>query len=203
MNDPFPSVPPPGDAPVEQSFFVDSPGLPAPDPILPEAVATPLSEPPPPLSVHDGVQGRQWPPRVLADLMTRQLIAIGEDEALGDLEGGMKRFRFRHLPVVSEGKKLVGLISRSDFLHALLGTAPDGTPLADKVDATTTARAIMRRKLITARVDTSIEAACRVMLQEKLACLPVVTEDATLVGIVTETDFIKLTRDLIERRSEG
>ena len=93
----------------------------------------------------------------------------------------------------------MGLISRTDFLHAALGTAPDGKPTTEKVDEKTTARTIMRRSVVTARVDTPIETACRVMLQEKLACLPIVAEDSTLLGIVTETDFVKLTLDLIER----
>jgi acetoin utilization protein AcuB len=208
--DPFPSVPPPGGAYADAALLAATAAKAGPEVVeLEPSPAEPpppppahhRSEPPAPLSVHGGIVGRQWPPRVLADLMTRQIIAVGEDELLGDLEGGMKRFRFRHLPVVSEGRKLVGLISRSDFLHALLGTTPSGQPIAEKVDASTPARAIMRRSVVTARVDTSIETACRVMLQEKLTCLPIVTDDSTLVGIVTETDFVKLTLELIERGS--
>jgi len=195
-SDPFPATPDASANPAPEVVEL-TPG-PAEAPSLPPQ-ARHRSEPPSPLSVHDGLPARKWPPSVLADLMTRQLIAIGENEQLGDLEGGMKRFRFRHLPVVGEAGKLVGLISRTDFLHAALGTAPDGKPTTEKVDEKTTARTIMRRSVVTARVDTPIETACRVMLQEKLACLPVVGEDSTLLGIVTETDFVKLTLDLIER----
>lgn len=160
------------------------------------------SEPPAPLNVLDGLPAKRWPPAVVGDLMTRQIIAISEDEPLGDLEAGMKHFRFRHLPVVS-GKKLVGLISRSDFLHALLGVGPDGAPLASKTDGTTRARSIMRRNVITARMDSPLQTACQIMLQEKLSCLPVVDEHATLVGILTETDFVKLTSEQFSRGESG
>lgn len=168
-----------------------------PPPLRPRA-ATP-SEPPAPLNTEDNLPPRKWPPETVGDLMTRQIIAINEEEPLGDLEGGMKHFRFRHLPVVSGGKKLVGLISKSDFLHALLGLAADGSPLAQPVSASTRAGAIMRRSVVTARVDSPLETACEVMLQEKLSCLPVVSDDATLVGILTETDFIKLAREQFRR----
>jgi CBS domain-containing protein len=86
----------------------------------------------------------------------------------------MKHFRFRHLPVVSGGKRLVGLIAKSDFLHALLGVAPDGSPLLERVTTETRAGSIMRRSVVTARVDTPLRTAAQVMLQEKLSCLPVV-----------------------------
>lgn len=145
-----------------------------------------------PLSVMGGLPRPNWPPQTVGDLMTRLVITLDENEPLGDLEAGMKHFRFRHLPVLSGGKKLVGLISKSDFLHALLGTAPDGTPLTGKIDPNTHAGTIMRRNVVTARMDSSLETACQVMLQEKLSCLPVILEDTTLVGILTETDFVRL-----------
>lgn len=190
VNDPFPGA----TADVAAGPVTLEPGP-------PEAPPVPVrrSEAPTPLNVHTGVAAPQWPPRVLGDLMTRKLIALGEDELLGNLEASMKHFRFRHLPVVGEGGKLVGLITRTDFLHAALGTAPDGKPTTEKIDENTSARTIMRRSVVTGRADTSIKDACEVMLREKLACLPIITEDKTLIGIVTETDFVKLTLELIER----
>lgn len=174
-----------------------------------ELEAGPAEPPPPPrrrtsikpmlpLSTSEGVPARNWPPRVVGDIMTRQLIAIDETEPLGDLEESMRQFRFGHLPVVSDGKKLVGLITRTDFLHALLGVTPSGLPTLEKVTENTPAAVIMRQKVITAKVDTPISTALRVMLQEKLGCLPVVLDDATLVGIVTAGDFNNLALLAIE-----
>lgn len=154
---------------------------------------------PAPLSLRGDLPPRVWPPKTLGDLMTRKLIAVEETEPLGDLEGGMKRFRFRHLPVVTGGTKLVGLITLSDFLHAVLGKAPDGSS-TPPIDQFTPASTIMRRNVVTGKLDTPIATACKVMLQEKLSCLPVVLDDATLVGIVTETDFTKLALELLEKQ---
>lgn len=186
------------DAPAETTAEIELNAAPAEPPPLPRR----RSEAPAPLSVQGGLPGKVWPPVTVGDLMTRQIFTIDENEPVGDLEAGMKRFRFRHLPVVSEGKKLVGLISRTDFLHAQLGFLPSGAPLESKIDASTKASAIMRRGVVTAKLNSSVATACEVMLQEKLSCLPVILEDATLVGIITETDFTRLAGELLKATSQ-
>ena len=154
---------------------------------------------PAPLSVS-ALPARAWPPKTVGDVMTRKVITVQEHEPLGNLEQWMTRFRFRHLPVVGAEVKLVGLITRVDFLHAALGVGPNGKPIA-KADASTPAYAVMNKNVVTARVDSPLVTALQVMLHEKLGCLPVVGDDNTLVGIVTETDFNRLALDFLERRS--
>ena len=160
------------------------------------------SAPPPadeePLSITGHLPAAVWPPKTVADLMTRQVITLHENEAIGDLEGWMQRFRFRHLPVVDASMKLVGLITRTDLLHAFLGISTAGKPI-EKANGDTLAGAIMRRNVVTGDPEAPLATACRVMLHEKLGCLPIVLADTTLVGIVTETDFIRLSLDLLER----
>lgn len=153
---------------------------------------------PQPMSVTSNLPPRAWPPKVVADLMTRKLITVQEDEPIGELETWMDRFRFRHLPIVGAGGKLVGLITRTDFLHAALGKGPDGKDIA-QVTPETKASAIMRHGVVTAKPDAELTTALRVMLAEKLGCLPVINEDGTLVGIVTETDFARLSLEVLER----
>ncbi len=96
--------------------------------------------------------------------------------------------------------KFIGLISRTDLLHAELGRRPDGTDVP-KFNSDTLAGTIMRKNVVIARVDSPLATACRVMLEKKLTCLPVVLENGTLVGIVTETDFVKLSLLLLESKS--
>jgi CBS domain-containing protein len=124
---------------------------------------------------------------------------VGESEVIGELEPWMNRFRFHHLPVVTEGMKLVGLITRTDYLHAALGVGPDGKP-TEKAGAESLAGAIMRRNVVTAHLDDPLITACQVMLHEKLSCLPVILEDGTLAGIVTESDFVRFTLQVLERQ---
>ncbi len=50
---------------------------------------------------------------------------------------------------------------------------------------------VMSRKLITASPDTTVREAARVMVSEKIGCLPVVKGNQ-LIGIVTETDLLEV-----------
>jgi len=149
-----------------------------------------------PLSTTTNLPAAVWPPRVLGDLMTRRLITVAEGEPIGELEESMQRFAFHHLPVVDGAMRLVGLISRTDYLHARLGAAPDGKPVPP-LGATTPASAIMRRNVVFGHMGDSLRMACDVMLKEKLSCLPVVLDDRTLVGIVTTTDVLRLAHELL------
>jgi CBS domain-containing protein len=133
-------------------------------------------------------------------LMTRKVITLRDSEAIGDLEAGMARFRFHHVPVVDDSMRLVGIITRTDLLHATLGIGPDGKPV-EKANKNTPASAIMRKNVVTGRPDAPATTACRVMIHEKLGCLPIILEDTTLVGIVTRTDFTRLALDILERQN--
>lgn len=64
----------------------------------------------------------------------------------------------------------------------------------------TLAREIMRRNVVFAGLDTPLATVCKVMLDKTLACVPVVLDDHTLVGILTESDFVKLTLALCEAK---
>jgi CBS domain-containing protein len=170
-----------------------------PGPGEPPPVPTAKDASPEPIAVTGNLPARAWPPKQVADLMTRKVITVQEDEPIGDLEAWMDRFRFRHLPVVGAGNKLVGLITKTDFLHARVGYSPEGKPI-DPISPATKASAIMRRNVVTARVDSPLTDACRVMLHEKMGCLPVILEDTTLVGIVTESDFARLALEILSRQ---
>lgn len=149
-----------------------------------------------PLGVTATLPAPIWPPRTVADLMVRKIITVREDEPIGDLEKLMQKFRFGHLPVVGAQMKLVGLITRTDLLHAQLGKMPEGAPQT-KVEESTLAGALMRKNVVFAKLDTSITTTAQVMLANKLPCIPIVLDDLTLVGIVTESDFVRLSLELL------
>ena len=180
--------------PIDEPAADDAPADEAPADEAPQAAA---SKPPEPLNVTSNLPPRAWPPRVVADSDDAQGHHPRRRRAGRRPRSWMQRFRFRHLPVVNGGK-LVGLITRVDFLHAALGRGPSGEPIP-KLEATTPASAIIDKSVATAQMDAPLTTAGRVMLTEKLGCLPVLLPDGTLVGIVTESDFARLALDVLER----
>jgi CBS domain-containing membrane protein len=69
-----------------------------------------------------------------------------------------------------------------------------------KIEPTTLASALMRRNVVFAKLDTSITTTGQVMLANKLPCIPVVLDDMTLVGIVTEADFVRLALEFLSMK---
>ena len=55
-----------------------------------------------------------------------------------------------------------------------------------------TAEDIMTKKVITVRRNTPVREALQLMLVNKISGMPVVKDDMTLVGIVTEKDLLRL-----------
>ncbi len=124
------------------------------------------------------------------EIMTRELVTLNEAEDLGLAESILALGRFRHLPVVGEEGRLVGLISHRDLLRVW----------ADRgwaARAGTRAKEVMTRNPVTVTPDTPVFEAGRMLYANKFGCLPVVEKDR-LVGIVTEADFLQLAVQLAE-----
>lgn len=130
-------------------------------------------------------------PKKVADIMTRKLLTLGEDDRLHDVEQHMEKYRFRHLPVV-RGTKLVGLITHRDMLAISSSTFSTQREVRDKLIHYLPASKVMRTEVATVGPDTPIADAGQLMWDMKVGCLCVTDDQDNLVGIVTEADFLKL-----------
>ena len=126
----------------------------------------------------------------VADLMTRELVTVKEGDDLALAESILHLGGVRHLPVVREGK-LVGLVTQRDLLRS--GTSGGG-PAA----RATMARDIMTREVTAVGPETSLVHAAHLMLRHKYGCLPVCAPDGTLLGIITESDFVRFAADVVQ-----
>lgn len=116
----------------------------------------------------------------VADLMTRQLRCLRETDSLATAVAAMQELFIRHVPVVDAEGHLAGLVTQRDLLI-----------LEHRKDSSTPLRDIMHSDVITVSSDTPLRAAAETMIYNKFGCLPVV-DAGKLVGIITETDFLKL-----------
>jgi CBS domain-containing protein len=125
----------------------------------------------------------------VADFMTRELVTVKESDDLALAESILRLGGIRHLPVVRD-RKLVGLVTHRDLLRS--GTS--GAPAARAV----LAQDIMTRSPTVVAPATSLAHAAHLMLRNKYGCLPVCEEDGTLVGIITESDFVRFAADVVQ-----
>jgi CBS domain-containing protein len=139
-------------------------------------------------------------PTIVADLMSRKLVTLFETDALEIIEGGMQRYRFRHLPVVDAQGRLVGLVTQRDLLRVSASSLePGATERTRELWALRRVADIMTREVTVVASDLLLVEAGRLMRDKKLGCLPVTDDAGLLLGLVTEADFVGLAIELLER----
>ena len=131
------------------------------------------------------------------DLMTTDVVTLTEDETLAHAQRCMARGRIRHLPVVRDGR-LVGLVTHRDLLAASFSIFAE-VEASEQRRVFTTVRVVeaMHRDVVTVSPGLAVSKAARILLENKYGCLPVVSEQNDLLGIVTEADFLRLTVNLL------
>lgn len=126
----------------------------------------------------------------LDQVMTTNLYTVQEDDMLNLATHIMQWKKIGHVPVEDKQGHLVGLITKDSLLSHLVNhadTAIDSISIKD----------IMVQDLITVRPETSITDAIKLILENKITCLPVVNK-RKLLGIVTEHDFVTISRHLLK-----
>jgi acetoin utilization protein AcuB len=100
---------------------------------------------------------------------------------------------------VIEGDWLVGIVTLGDLWAALeaLEARSSIFEIGFRTDRLAVMQ-IMTQQVVTVSADTSIKAACELMLKHEIGALPVITE-GRLEGIVTESDIFRL----VARRWSG
>jgi acetoin utilization protein AcuB len=134
---------------------------------------------------------------VVEKWMTRDVITVHPQEKIIDAFELMQTRGIRHLPVI-EANELKGLVTDRDIRLALI-PSPLSTP-DDRVfhlGALTRVHEIMTTDLITVAPSATIEEAAKLMAQYKIGAVPVVAQ-GKLVGILTETDILRVFIEMIE-----
>lgn len=128
---------------------------------------------------------------LVQDIMTETVLSVRENESLLVAYDLMSEYHIRHLPVVDEEEDVIGLISHRDLVAGAL-YADNTLPISQLQEllAAMRVKEVMVRSVVTVGSEESAAEAGRLMLENKIGCLPVV-EANTLTGILTESDFVR------------
>lgn len=122
--------------------------------------------------------------------MTKTVVTVNQNDDLTKVVEKLKSNSIRHLPVVN-GKKVVGIISRTDINRLTFGALFDGQEGSDEaILQMLTIPQVMTAKPKTVSSDAIIRDLAEIFSKEEFHALPVVDNDE-LKGIVTTTDVIK------------
>lgn len=110
------------------------------------------------------------------DVMQAPVVALQLAQSLGECFEFLKKYHFRHFPVLDQEGHLVGIVSDRDIM---------GHSAHKKIEEH------MTRKVLATDPGSSLRDMSIAMLEERVGCLPVVNKNQSLAGIVTRTDILQ------------
>lgn len=135
------------------------------------------------------------------ELMTKDVAAVWHDTPLKDVAAMLAERDVSGVPVIDEGRKVLGIVSEADIVVRERGQEPRhgglfgwllaGGELSEKKLTARTAGDAMSVPAITIRAEKDVSRAARLLTDYGIKRLPVVDTDGTLVGIVTQSDLVK------------
>ena len=139
---------------------------------------------------------------LVGERMSHPVITISPDVPVMDALGMMRKEHIRRLPVVRHGK-LVGIVSEKDLLYASPSQATslsvwELNSLLSKIKVSD----VMTKDVTSVQVDTPLEEAARILADNTIGGLPVMQE-GRMVGIITETDLLKIFLEMLGARETG
>lgn len=134
----------------------------------------------------------------VGELMLKDMVTATESDQVHQVYAKMVEGRFRHMPVVKKSRELVGIVSDRDLRNVLVfinDAAGNKEVIGNKA---LTIDKVMTREPLCADAGDSVKTAVRLMVKHKVGCLPVCDDQGRLLGIVTETDMLKLLEELLK-----
>jgi len=129
---------------------------------------------------------------LVRDRMTPNPITATPDTSVKEALELLRNNPFRHLPVVDEEGRLVGITTEKSLVYA--SPASDISLSVFEVNyllSRMRLEQVMTREVVTVSPDLPVEEAARVMIDHQIGCLPVV-EEGRLVGIISDTDIFRV-----------
>lgn len=141
--------------------------------------------------------------QTVEDSMTERVICLEKEDNLGKAVKVIQKRKFRHVPIVDEQRRLVGIVSDRDILLHL--------PFAKRQPATQTevfrgdlfgvnskdpslklcVTDVMTRDVVSVLPSCSFDNAVKTLHETKISCLPVVDEEKKILGMFTMSNVLR------------
>ena len=120
------------------------------------------------------------------DIMTKEVFYIDNKSSIKEAYDLLHEKKIAQIPVISFGKKIVGMISKKIILNLIMADIENIQNVLDrKIED------ISLPEIITAEPISDIRRVAKVMIDFKLDAIPIVDEESILLGIVSKTDILK------------
>jgi len=140
---------------------------------------------------------------LVKNVMTKNPVTISPESSITEARALMNKKNIGKLPVIDKNNKLVGILTKNDMAKA----APSDATTLDMFEigyilSKITVEKVMAKNVITVPDTEVVENAAKIMVDNGIGCVPVVSGDL-VVGIITESDLFGLFTDMFGARDEG
>lgn len=135
---------------------------------------------------------------LVKDYMTRHPLMAQPTMCIVEAQRYMGENNIRHLPIVGDGKRLLGLVTRQTLLvdPGRLGSLDVWDIARTLTELTVKDVMIKPENVITVDQTATLEDAAGIMVERKIGGLPVL-EEGIVIGIITDTDLLAHLTDLL------
>jgi acetoin utilization protein AcuB len=119
----------------------------------------------------------------------KDLLTVSPDDNLTTVKEIFRENRFHHIPVISK-HKLVGIISKTDFLKASLATAEAGLVLNNDTLKSIKVKEYMTEKMAKIGPNERVDVAALIFKENLFHCIPIVNDAQELLGVITPFDIL-------------
>lgn len=149
---------------------------------------------------------KDWEQQNVGSIMTHPVAVVFENTDLATVEQTLLEHKIRHLPVVDEEDRIVGVISQRDVYRTVSPTKNKQGPISIKADSLVEDQEYFYDKqrlhdFVLSRVMNSdpevlfpedlLGEALRIFVARKIGCIPIVNQRREVVGILTRHDMLK------------
>ena len=129
----------------------------------------------------------------ISKVMTRNVVTIDQDADISQAQEKMSKHLFRHLPVVDENNRLIGIVTDRDIRSVLPSShfARENSPEEWKSSSTCKIKDIMTKNPVTISPLDTIQDALILLHKKHFGALPVVVEQQKLIGIISVRDLLR------------
>ncbi len=135
----------------------------------------------------------QYSAATIGKVMSTPVHTVVPDDPMEQVKSIFETHRVHHIPVVEDGR-VVGIISKSDYLYLLhsfsLFKSRTSELFNQAVLRSLLVSEVMTRQVVTVGVNDSLQVAADIFRENYFHALPVVDKDDRLQGIVTTYDLI-------------
>lgn len=125
---------------------------------------------------------------VASQFMSMPVVTMPVNATLKDAWKVVIEKRYRHIPVVDEENRLIGVVSDRDLLKA---AAKARKKEAVVPVGSLTVGEIMKQPAIAAQGDTLLVHIALIFIRKRIGCMPITDSMGHVIGILTRTDLLR------------